>query len=283
MKSRRALTLIELLLVVAIIAVLLGLLLPAVQKVRQAAQRAEGANKLKQIGLAFSQYAQAHNGKLPESGYMRSPFYHILPWLDHGNFWAGVESGARRFNDDYEMKVYLSPADPTLTTPDSRKGTASYCYNAQILVGKEERFAGKTVTYPANASLTEKFIPDGLSNTVLVAEHYAFGCSNAQFSWALGGPTIRSNLIPAYMRRSSFADVNVDDVVPSPVQTPTVAFQVRPTIAECDPRVPQTPYSGGLLVTLADGSVRLVGAGITPGTFWAAVTPAGGEVLGLDW
>jgi prepilin-type N-terminal cleavage/methylation domain-containing protein len=281
MNTRRAFTLIELLLVIAIIAVLLGLLLPAVQKTREAMKRVEGANKLKQIGLAFSQYAQTHNGQLPASTDTRSPFYHILPWLEHGSFWADVENGQRGFNDDYEMKVYFSPADPTLTTPTSKRGTASYCYNAQIFIGKEGIFAGRKVTYPANASLTEKFIPDGLSNTILVAEHYAFGCNNAKFSWALGGPTVRSNLIPGYLRRSSFADV--DDVVPSPVQTPTVAFQVRPTIAECDPRVPQTPYSGGLLVTLADGSVRLVGAGITPGTFWAAVTPAGGEVLGLDW
>jgi hypothetical protein len=218
---------------------------------------------------------------LPESGGTRSAFYHILPWLEHGNFWADVEAKRRRFNDDYEMTIYLSPADPTLDTPDAKKGTASYCYNAQIFVSREVKLPNRTITSRNNPTLNEKFIPDGLSNTIMVAEHYALGCGHAQFSWALAEPTVRSKLTPAYMRRASFADV--DDVVPSATQSPTVAFQVRPKLADCDPRVPQTPYPSGMLVGLADGSVRLMSPNISPGTFWAAVTPAGGETLGSDW
>lgn len=268
--SRRAFTLVELLVVLGIIAVLLGLLLPAVQKVRSAASRAYSSNDLRQMGIAIHNYNEGNNS-LPLNGIL-STHMKMLPWLEHGNYYDDLIAGRIQSSDYYEMKPFLCPTDPTLTTPDIRKGVASYTYNALVFVPTVRR-----------RYTIENTLLDGTSNTVLLATHYAFGCEGRQFSWFSGGPewsaTVGGRVLT--MRRASFADTG--DVVPSVANPPTLTFQVRPRIGDCNPRIPQTPFEGGLLVGMGDGSVRTVNPNVSAATFWSAVTPAGGEVLGADW
>src|SRR5262249_48971686 len=64
---------------------------------------------------------------------------------------------------------------------------------------------------------------------------------------------------------------------------PESKFQVQPREGSCDPTRAGTAPPGGMLVCLADGSVRTLAPSLSPNTWWAAVTPSGGEVLGSDW
>jgi Tfp pilus assembly protein PilE len=280
--KRLGITLIEFLIVIAIIGLLIGLLLPAVSSVRDAAARATGMNNVRQIGIAIHHFSDSNQGKLPTDDVQFSPFVRIMPYLEHGNYYNELVSGQRSFSSNYTVKAYLSPADPTITSEVS-DGFASYAYNARVFV--------REVITRREPTMTDTF-RDGTSNSIVLAEHYAFNCGGHQFSWIAVRNQILWNPVldvTSTARRASFADTI--DVFPvtsgnPPVTTGSVlgkTFQVRPTMSDCMPTIPQTGHMAGMVVGLGDASVRTIRLSISQETFWGAVTPAGGESLGADW
>ena len=285
-------TLIELLLAVGVLAVLVGLLLPAVQKVRDAAVRTQSQNQMRQYALAMHTYATGYQGRLPVyMAFGGDVDIETTPRQPSGEpYNLLTRAGAIDVPGNYTI---VSPADPTVNYKDLADRAVGRFTFTQY---------GGTCSYPLNGAvfadtlnpkdLTASFL-DGTTNTVMVAERYA-NCGMlpekevqlTQSSWLLGGTKSISD-----SRRSTFADwpFYAPDIHPvrDPVTGLTVpsvrgyTFQARPSQKDCDPRNLSTPHHA-MQVAMMDGSVRSVHAGVADTVFWAAVTPAGGEVGSLD-
>src|SRR5262245_48264270 len=109
---RRGFTLIELLVVIAIIAVLIGLLLPALQKVRESSARSSCLNNMKQIGIALHNYSTAEGGLPPYGKTTPSPKGHsihtfLLPYMEQDNVYKMI-----RLDKAWDDALNLPPANP---------------------------------------------------------------------------------------------------------------------------------------------------------------------------
>jgi hypothetical protein len=272
---------------VGIIGVLLLLMLPAVQRVRESANRASCSNNLKQLGLA-SHHCHDTFGRLPPGlGYFPGPptygnaFFHLLPFLEQENLFAH-SCGFAGNNDVFSqpVKIFVCPSDPSAgadgqVTDNQGKiwGADSYAGNVQVFA---KVFSNGALRDPEGQTrLTD--ITDGTSNTILFAEKYA-RCTNNGFPeggnfWAywVTGATARP-LHPGFA--ISWTRYSIG---------PHSKFQTKPSRGHCDPTLTSTPHIAGMQVCLADASVRTVSAGVSGTTWWAACTPKGDEVLGSDW
>ncbi len=288
---RKGMTLFELLVVIAIIAILLGLLVPAVQRLRDAGLRTQSLNNLRQIALATQHYVSTHQQRLPA---MAAParkaplFVGLLPYLEQQRLYDWI-TGEPSFDPGLAVTaVLLNPLDPSESFAPAKLFTYHHIYSMTS-------YAGNAQVFDLCSRLSA--ITDGTSNTILFTEHY-WQCGNNQFHFNAmthAYPRISSEL---QATRATFADGgprvgkgnNCRDFYPIASGQPPLTsaegdriFQVQPRPQDCDPRLPNASSAAGLQVTLADASVRILTRSMSPLVFWAGVTPDGGEVLGSEW
>jgi prepilin-type N-terminal cleavage/methylation domain-containing protein/prepilin-type processing-associated H-X9-DG protein len=202
-RTRPAFTLIELLVVIAIIAILIGLLLPAVQKIREAAARMQCTNNLKQIGLASHNYASAYGyfppgsgGFAPNATSALSPLALSLPYLEGDNIYNRFDltkdvnnSVTNQVARDQDVKTYLCPSDGTPNQqPDNNvagafSGRSNYVGNIGTTANQrstDSRYVG-IFNYQTGGNATTGFtvtskvqitaVSDGTSNTAMWSEY----------------------------------------------------------------------------------------------------------------
>ena len=302
-KAKRAFTLIELLVVIAIIAILIGLLLPAVQKVREAAARMKCSSQIKQMSLAVANYAATFESKLPPAqtrvwtrdsngnpngqgkGDGINILGQLLPYMEQdavykcgtsvtGAFWDGPCPGTQSNSvRTANMKVFQCPSDPTLSGGYSAPQTGNWMgssYAGNYMVFGTGRIPGFGTNYVATYNIGN--IPDGTSNTVGFAEKMAAcGSGGNLWSWPGGDWGNFNDWAPVFAYQGN-GNWN---------STPLI--QPFPYATACDKTRPSSAHSGTSLVGMMDGSARGVTAAVSQTTWIYAITADDGQVLGNNW
>jgi len=253
---RCGVTLIELTVVSGILLLLAVLLLPAIAKAQQAADRAQSINHLKMLGIAIHNFHDT-NGRLPpvvgQVGVAEgSLLYHLLPYLDQANLYKSARSSDGKFSSwivsGTVIPEYVDPDDKSLSTHVYQNAIATTNYAGNWL-----GFKDGTNRFPAA-------FQDGTSNTMAFATRYQL-CNGTPTAWAYPAISTWTPMFGYYSHAK---------------------FQVNPRQDDCDPHVPQA-IGPVMIVAMFDGSARSLNENISPLTWRAATTPAGGEILGNDW
>ena len=293
-KFRKGFTLIELLVVIAIIAILIGLLLPAVQKVREASARTQCANNVKQLCLAVQTFSSTYfdtlpaittatNSAPPSTLHGATIFLSLLPFVEQaalyeialtspGNPWDAIKPDGKRLRET-AIKSFQCPSDITLRSgfPSNRGqdwGGSSYAANFNM-------FGTIKSGNAESPSFKIGNIPDGTSNTLAFVDGFAGRTSDhgqlwtfPGWDWAGDGKYQATCCWGPGRNWGGWNQVPLSGVAQSSATSRDRIY---------------ANHGATCIVGMMDGSIKNVNADISQVTWQSVILPADGAVLGKDW
>ena len=291
---RRAMTLVELLVVFAVIALLVGMLLPAVQNVRGAAARSKCQNNLRQLGIALHQSHDANNAlppghrsllnpeRLPFSGWTLV----ILPYVEQPSLYDQARAAYAATNFPFAnpphtglstvVVIFNCPSDSRVASPQiSQRTRRLVAFTSYLGVSGRDYSTRDGVLYQ-DSYLNLLAITDGTSNTLMLGERPP--STDFQFGWWYAGVGQRltgsADLILG-VREENLQLVTVGSCAPG-----RYPFRAGRFDNQCDMFHFWSPHTGGANFALADGSVRFISYSANP-IMPALASRAGGEAVAV--
>jgi prepilin-type processing-associated H-X9-DG protein len=288
-----------LVMVLAILAILVGLLLPAVQKVREAAARMQSQNNLKQLGLAAHSYHDAI-GRFPQGndGKNHSAFVYFLPYIEQDNLYRLIDltkdsdDAANQKVRSVSVKVFMMPTEQR-PAPIDGVGPTSY----HLTAGTEYQLEKNNGIFFGGSRVTMVVITDGTSNTLMMLENMRGDASKKAVDVARQHVALKKEDLKRLKDSAGVKDFEnskniaanrggswMDGRFLQSTMTTTREFNDTKPDVDCGGLGGLSAIRsdrGGVNALFADGSVRWIRSSIEFKVWQDITTRGGGEVVNL--